>query len=304
MLLLLLANIVCAFFIASSLSAIETQARFISALDVVLVLWATILFAQIAIQLTTGVVFDFHSWIFPFSDVRIGSTGGDLYRLTGHHIEPGTYCAWAYGLAFLRMLLSGKTICPSVAITIASLPLTLSAWGVLAACFFVGSLCLTLIVRREFVKSTAAIFLLIFLAWLSYGDYLQETQEYFSRRGKLQDISGQSKAWVYETFFAGIRNYIFFGENLTYGICNGCLSQQDAGIGINLAIHMGLIALSLVLFTIFRASFSRGGYPLLVVSIPLFFAKFFVWELLFWLIFFVSMLHILLKHRRPIARPC
>lgn len=285
---LMVANIATALVIVSTYANSRFTSQFLKALDVVLIVWAVMFLVQLAVYLATGQILEFHSMIFSFSEARYSTAMGNIYRLTGPHIEPGTYSAWVYGLALVRMTVGARMLTPSTVLALATLPLTLSAWGMLVATTFVIVAIIMAATRMQRLWSAGALLLLCGLALYFYGGRFSEVQAYFLERANLVDASGQSKAWAYSDFLRDFSQYVLWGKNFKYDYCGGCLSPQDAGIGLNFVVYFGLPFILWAGFMILRSAFRRGGWALVLFSLPLFFAKYFIWEVLFWIIFLLS----------------
>lgn len=286
---LMVANIVNAMFVASAYQDSRFTEQLLKALDLVLYVWAGLLIVQVSASLAIGTFVDFHSLFFPFSEARYFETGSNLYRLTGPHIEPGTYCGWTYGLVLLRCFLGGKILVLSTVIAMATVPLTLSVWGFVASGAFVISVLVYAVSRKEIIRTLSSLLVVIGMLFYFYGDQVLEIQTYLLTRAELADASGQSKEWAIAAFLRDFDSFVLIGNNLTYEFCPMCESPQDAGLGLNLIVYLGLVFTLSLVALVLRAANLKGGWALVVFSLPIFFSKYFVWETIFWLIVFLSL---------------
>ncbi len=293
---LMVANIANAFFIASIYGDTKYTPQFLKALDFVLFVWAGLFLLQLSVFILSGSILELHSNFFPFSEARYYQAAEGLFRLTGPHIEPGTYCAWSYGIVILRVLLGKKIFVSSVVLAIGTFLFTFSAWGYIALSAFLVVGVLMFIANREKTWFVGALFVLSIVFLFFFKDRIVDIQEYLGGRASLDDVSGQSKKQAYDEFYRNIENYLLWGKNFSYDFCGGCLSPQDSGVMLNLIVYLGLPVAFLLMAFILMLFYNIGGFSYLILSIPLLFIKYYIWETIIWILFFVAVIGIRRKN--------
>ena len=118
---------------------------------------------------------------------------------------------------------------------------------------------------RQRVISSLGLLIAAIAVFLLYApDYfLEDVLNYFSLRAEVSVASGSSKmvAWVMGVRHLG--DVAFLGLPIGTDYCNGCVSPQDAGLVLNFALHLGVLA-GIVYFLIFIiSSFYVGGIAFL-----------------------------------------
>lgn len=281
-------------------------ALFQQALTLLLCSWVAIFLLQFLLYFGSGTVVDFHQWLHPYSEARI-STGwdGDVLRLTGPHIEPGTYSNWIYGLVLLRGLVRKRHFDLLNTVAVASTLLSFSLWGMLSACIY---LLAALISSLKFnglgslVKWAAMLLVLygtyLVVAHISAGDL----SDYLVQRSTFDDRSGDSKLRAYDGFVSELTEVLIIGKSYGHDFCNGCESPQDAGVVINMIMHLGLLMTAAVIGVIGQAMYRTGGILALIAFVPVLFSKYYIYEPILWLIAGVALLH-LATRRVPAPQP-
>lgn len=286
------ALIFCVFVIASAAIAIgftvaRTRSLFLSALDALIVIWIVALLFQILAYYALGAVVDLHAFLHPYSQARLYEEGMyGLFRMTGLHIEPGTYSNWMFGIVFLRGLLRNRFFDGLSVLAVASLPLTVSFWGLLCAAVYFGAYALHLAGRKGAGRALPFAGLVILAGGiysLVGSDLLQSATEYFLYRSELEDGSGYAKRSAYREFMSELWTVAAFGTPVDHDFCGGCEAPQDAGILINLIMRLGVAGTLLMLFPLAVATFRTGGAAGLLLLLPLAFAKFFYFEPILWI---------------------
>lgn len=267
-------------------------------LGFLLIFWVFSLFLQVLIYFVTSEVFDFHNWFHPWSEARVHDVGLFI-RFTGVLIEPGTYANWVYGVVILRGIASKKLFDGLSVVSMLSIFITLSAWGILAVGVYLITYLLNEIVFNRddsYKKKLIVVGLLLATAALFYNWFSVEVTDalqYISGRSDLIDESGASKVEAYDGFINILIRILLVGVPIDYDFCNGCLSPQDAGIFVNLAVRAGLVFALTIFFVIVKCIYRRYGYVACTCIFPLIFAKYFYFEPLFWGIFAFSFLDFL-----------
>ena len=277
------------FVISAYLISESGAGMFSQGLDFLLAFWVTSLFLQVFLYFLTSEVLDFHKWMHPLSEARIAGVG-QFVRFTGVLIEPGTYANWVYGLVILRGVSGNKLFDRLSLVSILSILITLSAWGFIAVAVYLlayfgrnltygGSK----VYRRVMIGAflIIAVFSIIYVQFLSQ---ISEIIEYLTSRSELSDGSGAAKVQAYDGFLNIFTRIFVFGQPVNFDFCNGCLSPQDAGLFVNLAVRTSILFALIVFFVIFKSVFRRYGFIACFCIFPLAFAKFFYYEPLFWAI--------------------
>lgn len=289
-LLYFLAFLGCALFSPALLGHGERLARFSLVLDYLLLFWLLSLVFQVVFYFATSSILDVHGFFHPSSAARI-PTIGNLVRFTGVHIEPGTYSNWIFGLVLLRAVVSGRLYDKLALAAMASTALTMSAWGALAIGVYFSSLAIAILrsldsrlVGRLLVFVGLFAVFMVYLAG-KYFDELWDFSQYLLARSELEDASGASKVTAFSGFVALILDVAVLGKSLNFDFCGGCLSPQDAGVFINLAVRGGVV-FTVFLFGVIGLALVRvgGGAASLLLG-PLAGAKFYYFDPIFWLIF-------------------
>lgn len=279
-----------AFCIAGFLNDLRARLIVESALSWLLVFWVSSLFFQIALYVVFGTVLDLHGLIYPSGESRITSAGAFL-RFTGIHTEPGTFANWVYGLIIIRAILSGRLFDWLNTVAVTSFLFTLSAWGAMTAIVYFTALVLSSAFnhgagrRRTLVIGFSGACVLVLYAYQVFGDVFQEAFDYLSARSELADTSGFAKLDAINGFRQIWPEIVVLGMPLSYDFCNGCLSPQDVGVFINLAVRLGVLAGLTVFCVIAIRFFSLHGLSGVLVVTPLLFAKYYYFDPVFWLIF-------------------
>lgn len=263
--------------------------RFIlfDALTLIIKLWIVLLAFQIILYIIYDEVYDIHSFIFPWSEARLFDINLDksFLRLTGPHIEPGTYSNWIYVVVFLRGLISGKFFDKVAILAIISSIFTLSFWSFFATYFFILAYLLHTI-NNPYSKFYAfALFFLIFVSLSGLIDYNFIIFDYISHRAEVESSIGDGhKATVLSGFFNSVPEFVFFGLPIQTSFCGDCVSPQDIGLILNLSARFGLMfSIVVALFTSVY-SFILYRFAGLILLIPLFFSKLYYYDFIFWII--------------------
>lgn len=259
-----------------------------TAVDVVLFGWVSIFLLQMLAWHGAGLVVDFHHWIHPYSEARIFADGESaVMRLTGPHIEPGTYANWVYGLILLRSILRRRWFdLPALAVMATTL-LTFSLWSMIAAVFYFGAALLSALSSFRTTGIARLLGLLLVLSALVAflpDTLLTDAMDYLSYRVSADDGSGNSKMDAWTGFMRELVNVLVIGRPFHYDYCDGCPSPQDAGLFVNLVVRLGLLPALLLLAVVARGGLRTGGWTALVAMVPMLFAKFYVFDPIVWLI--------------------
>lgn len=289
-----LATVMFSALIASVLVLAEARKLFVSALDFLLIFSALAVLLQIGVVLLGGGLIEAHQFFFPWSEsrsaelVRYGIT-----RVSGLHTEPGTHSAYTVGLLIVRGL-CGRPLFDRVGwLAMVSVLVTLSFWGVmaflgyaLAYTFMAGSVSLR---GRFYVLGCIGGFLLLGgVATVLDMEIIHNIQGYFAVRAQLDDGSGGAKVSAWDAGSRLLAEVAFIGLPFGSDYCGGCRSPQDAGIILNVTVYFGLLFAIIFGAIYLTALYRGGGMAALSFGSVFFLGKFFYYDPIVWLIFFLS----------------
>ena len=264
------------------------QQKFLLALDLLLVLWVGVFLMQFLIYFGTGSIIDFHAIFHPYSAARIFAEGDSgVFRFTGPHIEPGSYANWVYGLVILRSIARRRWFDFVGMAAMASTMLSFSLWAMVgAAAYFAGAIFHSLSSLRlgAMIRILMALILIVAVfSWFA-SSITRELIEYLILRSTPDDGSSSSKFLAWQGFIREFWDVLLIGTSFEHDYCDGCASPQDAGTAINMVMRVGLIATLCILFPIIRTIWGTAGVAGLIAFLPLLFAKFYVFDPIFWMI--------------------
>lgn len=267
---------------------------FLDVINVLLVFSAVALFLQIALLLIQGNLVELHGLVFPWGSSRSAELEKfGIARLSGVHTEPGTHSAYSVGLLIVRQFL-GQDIFDRIGVlVIASVAATLSFWGVLATSIYLLSYVFRLALlgdgHQRLLSSLGLLLASISLVVIFAPDYFfEDVANYFFLRAKDSSASDSSKMTAWLLGIKHVGDVAFLGLPIGTDYCNGCNSPQDAGIVLNFVLYLGLLA-GFVYFSIFIVSSFRVGGIAFVPFASLFaFAKFFYFDPIVWIAFFLA----------------
>lgn len=286
----ILISFTCISLITTTLSNNQKNINQISrTIDWLIIGWISSLTLQIAWHLSTTELLDVHNFFFPTSEARLESII-NIVRYTGVHIEPGTYANWMFGLIILRSLAKRQLFDRLALAGVLSTLATMSAWAFLGSATYLITYLLHHVANVKIRSLSRVASLMVTCILLStylsanYADHVNEVISYFTARSELEDASGSAKVSATEGFKSSIPEIIFTGKPLTHDFCGGCLSPQDSGIFINIAIRTGLIYALIIFLLISAALVKTSGWPSLLLMAPLCFAKYYYFDPIFWMI--------------------
>jgi hypothetical protein len=292
--------------ICDSRAARTTSSALARPIQMLAAIWVGALVTQVGIFFLMGSLLDLHAISHPGSSSRLYGVV-DLFRFTGFHIEPGTYSNWLFGLILLRGLATNKLFDRVALLAVSSVLLTFSLWGVAAFLTYLTSYLLThsrngfRVATRSLGASALVLTLCALIANAQLAEHIPDLIAYFERRSELDDVSGTSKLQVFEAIRSLIWRVSLLGIPVNRDFCGGCSSPQDAGLLVNLAVRAGIPMAVAIFIVIGRALYRRHGTAGLLLLAPLAFAKYFLYEPLFWMIFGYSLIHpVRLTHVRSV----
>lgn len=285
-LLLHLASIVGMYFLAVAVDRVRAAKElFLNILNLIIVVWMVSLFAQFFSYYLLGLSLDVHNLVFPFSESR-GISNQDSVRFGGLQIEPGTYSNWMFGVVVLRSFLMKKISARLNWVAVGSTLMTLSFWAYISAGFFVVAAFLELKSSQR-IKLAIALF---FIALLTYFFISEEIIAYLLTRAELNTPSATGKLEVYSYMLTHYEEWVLIGSGFKTAPCIGCLSWQDAGVGVNMLFYFGIVMLPIMILILFKAVYSFGVKGALLV-VPLFIAKYYYWDPIFIVLVMIFLVH-------------
>ena len=263
-------------------------------IDVLLVLSALAVFIQITIYLVSGSIVEVHQLLFPWGESRSSTLERfGIARVSGLHTEPGTHSAYTVGLLILRALIERRLYDKIGWVAIFSVLCTLSVWGGVASLLYIFSYVLRWAVtgaRVLMVLSAAALIAesLTSVIYIFDSGLFGPVGEYFRTRSELQDSSGGAKVTAWDYGLRILPTVLFYGMSFSSDYCNGCQSPQDAGLILNLAIYFGLTVMVALAAFYIVAVLRTAGIRELPFFLLFFIAKFFYYDPIVWIVFFLS----------------
>jgi hypothetical protein len=246
----------------------------------------------IALYVGTGQLVDLHNMIFPFSASRIALYAGQI-RLSGFHIEPGTYSNMMFLTVLLRALLTRRIFDRLNLVAILSTLATFAAWAAVAVSF----LCLSMIVEffifnpnmRSSVRvvilmafgTVALITLPIVLPGLSELEYV----DYFAKRfsGDSSAGSGADKVMALEGWQGFLGPRMLIGTSMSDSFCPLCESEQDLGTFFSMAFYLGIIPTFVLIVAVAIKLRQRWNVAFGIAAIPIFVSKLYFYDPIVWL---------------------
>jgi len=238
---------------------------------------------QLALYAASGVSVDLHQIIFPFSEARIADHVTFL-RFGGVYIEPGTLAQWIYLEMLVYLALSQNAKSYVIAFVATTMLLTASTWGVgVALLLTVVALARASSHERLLVIVALSVLIFVLIEVAPTADVF----DFFDAKITFETESVGYKGDTYDQFFRALGGMVFIGQGFVPDFCHNCLSVQDAGLGLNMVVVMGLVFATGTCLLYFYSIIRGGDFWFAVMSIPLVFTKAFFWDFLVWLLFFV-----------------
>ncbi|NDK36733.1 hypothetical protein [Rhodovulum sulfidophilum] len=238
-------------------------------IEAILVINLAALALQVLLYMSVGEIVDLHALLFPWSESRSGEFLGFL-RLSGLHLEPGTYSAYLYVLVVFRVLLGGALTDRLSLLMLASFALTFSAWGI--AAFLTGMIAIALSAfsnKRLMGKILLSGFIVVscFLVILFTTNLLEPFMSYLQIRLDPTQGSASYRMIAYNELVATFDRYIPIGMPMAEKFCAHCQSPQDLGIWSQIIVRFGICAAVLVFVVSIVAAWKHS---LMMVTLVLF----------------------------------
>lgn len=256
-----------------------------------------------------GEMLDLHGFVFPGSS-RIGQIG-QVARLSGFQLEPGTYAQWMLIMLLLRCMLIGRIISIFTGVVVASVLVTISLWAVIGVLILLTSAVLEIIFKGDFGKKlrmllTVLVLIAAAIAALSHvPDAISEAgASYLESKAEMNTESGLNKKWTLEEFHRNVGRILLLGEPLEPGLCPYCAAPEDVGVGINSAYYFGIFPAVLLFGSAFFVVFRKHGLPFVVCAGIVLIWKATFYDPLFWILIGVIFNTQMVNHRRePLKTP-
>ena len=243
------------------------------------------------IWIRTGEAIDLHSLVFPFSSARQGEMLGRM-RLTGFHIEPGTYANSIYIVTLIRAIFRRRLVNLLDIVALATAVATLAAWSVVGVGLYFSAMALEFfILDRRFsaairIFSTWAVVVVGVMALPAMLPSIMESDyaDFMTQRLTTEAGSGQLKAESMSAWIQALDLRILVGQPLTSSYCYFCVSIQDIGTIINMIYYFGLVATGLIMSAWSFKLLRDCGLQFVVAALPLVFAKFYFHDFTVWIV--------------------
>lgn len=248
---------------------------FLDVCSLLLMIWIASIVVQVLSFLTLGAPLHLHNLIFPYSHAR-AHVGLNYARFSGTQVEPGTYSNWVYGIVIIRALMLKKIASRLHISAVISTLFTMSAWAYFAVPFFLLSL---LLEGRDIIGFFKKLFFLLMLgagtAMLLYQKVSSYLEYRFLGSGGTHSTSG--KLDVYNFMISHFSDWFFHGVSLNTIPCSFCESPQDAGVGVNALIYLGIPGILVVFYLLIRL-YGRLRMAGIMLLVPIFFAKYYIFD--------------------------
>ncbi len=250
------------------------------------------LILAVVLLAATGTIVDLHHLIFPVSVSRAGLFIHQV-RLSGFHIEPGTYANATYLVVFARALLNSKLFDRLGLIAVASTLATLSAWALIGAVAYALSALMEFIFKTPKISlmarvsavtgALAAYAFVVPSALVTTRD--QSIARYFETRFRMDPSGGSivDKNRALEAWLHAMENWPALGHPLPQSFCDYCASPQDLGAVFNLIYYLGIPASFLIIGVAIARLTNIWGFAFLVAAAPMIVSKFFFYDFVLWM---------------------
>jgi len=275
--------------------------QFICALRWLIILSITMFILQFIVYHLSGSILRLHEMVFPFSQARIAeeSSFGNLVRMGGIYIEPGTYSNYMYIYILIYSILTKKLSGFLSFATAITTILTFSVWGMIFASYFLFIIILDKLKQKSFIVKTVVLFI-----FLSGGVYISNkvlndpAVEYAVHKLDSNRGSTGYKKQAYKKYELSYENFLFIGEGFIPEFKKGIPSLQDSGVLLNISIVFGIF-FTAIFMLIFLLALSRlHNYLLAFATIPIFIDKIYYWDVAFVLLYFLVIYDGLIKNKK------
>jgi len=268
--------------------------QFITAIKWLIVISVVMFYLQYITYTINGNILSIHEVIFPFSHARISqqSLYDGLTRMGGMYIEPGTYANFMYVYLLIYMILTKNFKNLFVYITLLSIILSFSVWGMMFASFFLVILLISNF--NTISKYKKMILLVLFLISGFYlSNYIMKssavkyalTKTTMGKKNKSESVS--AKSFVYKKYAQEYESLLVIGEGFKPEFRNNTTSLQDAGVLLNISIVFGIPFAIFFFITFIIALYKITNFWILIGSLPVFISKLYYWDPAIYLLYFL-----------------
>jgi len=275
--------------------------QFISALRWLIVFSITMFIIQFLVYHISGHILRLHELVFPFSQARIAEEAsfGNLVRMGGIYIEPGTYSNFMYIYILIYTILTKKLSSFLAFATAISTILTFSVWGMIFASYF-----LLILILDKLKKKSLIVKIIILFAFISVGLYISNkivndpAVEYAVKKLDSNKGSTGYKKQAYEKYKSSYEKFLFIGEGFIPEFKKDIPSLQDSGVLLNISIVFGIFFTTIFILIFFLSLIQLNNYLLAFATAPMFIDKIYYWDVAFILLYFIIIYEGLLSKRK------
>lgn len=260
------------------------QKKLIAVIDAVLVINLSALVFQFLFYIFTGEIVHLHTLLFPLSESRAGEFLG-FVRLSGLHLEPGTYSAYLYILVVFRILLGGALTDRISLLMLASFALTLSVWGI--AAFLTGMISVAFLAfsnKRLMGKILLSGYIVVggCVVVLFTTNLLEPVLSYLQIRLDPTQGSASYRRIAFNELVATFDRYVPIGMPMAEKFCATCQSPQDLGIWSQIIVRFG-ICVAVLVFLVSIVSAWKHSVVMVILVLFAFTGKYDVSKPITWL---------------------
>jgi len=267
--------------------------QFLVAIRWLIIFSITMFFLQFILYHITGEILLLHELIFPFSKARIAEelSYGNLMRMGGIYIEPGTYSNYMFIYIFIYLTLTRNIKDILLFIGAISIILTASVWGMIFASYFLVMLILSNLSMISVKNKLLFLSILIFVGYESVG-YLEHNLavQYALNKTQANDKANGStgaKKFVYLKYKKEYINLLLLGQGFKPEFQKNTFSLQDSGVLLNMSIIFGIFFTGIFFITFILALLKITNYWIVLGSLPIFISKIYYWEPALYLLYFL-----------------
>lgn len=237
-----------------------------------------------------GNLLDLHSFVFPLSEGRIGiqTLFGDLYRLGGIYIEPGTYANYLYLFLLIYLFISKDITSPILFIGAITIILSYSVWGMAFGSYFLIMLIFLKLKNTSWLSRIILLILLVSVSIYNIDLVIESSAaEFATDKVSSDNESTLSKKLTLQYFQNNLEDFLLLGEGFAPKFDMKIQSVQDAGLLVNISMAMGILFTIVIFSSYVYLCIKWKLLSVLMLSLPIFVSKVYYWDFSFWLFFFL-----------------
>ncbi|RYE49440.1 MAG: hypothetical protein EOP24_03150 [Hyphomicrobiales bacterium] len=244
---------------------------------------------QIGQFLLDGRIVELHGLIFPSASRAYAV--GNAARLSGFHIEPGTYTQWMLMVTFLRCLLVRRIASPLSGAVVVSTLTTLSLWALIGVALFAAAATIEAVLQSTVWQKVRVAYLILFfgaavvvLLYALPESTIRDAMMYLDIKSDLTSQSGVDKLVALAAILDKIPDVLIIGAPMSSTFCDACLSPQDLGVWASLIYYFGLLPAAVIVGLVSWSVMTKLGvsYVPLLAGLLLWKAQFY--DPLLWII--------------------